>query len=31
MADSTLHTFALKLDGERLAEIIWNGTPIHIR
>ncbi|MBR4220290.1 MAG: hypothetical protein IKR81_03980, partial [Victivallales bacterium] len=31
MADGTAHTFALKLDGERLAEIIWNGTSIHIR
>ena len=31
MADGATHTFALKLDGERLAEINWNGTTIHIR
>ncbi len=31
LADGTTHTFALKLDGERLAEINWNGTLIKIR
>ena len=31
MADGTTHSFALKLDGERLAEINWNGTVIHIQ
>ncbi len=31
MADGATHAFALKLDGERLAEINWNGTLIKIR